>query len=177
MDPIGPEKNDVIPCLPYDKNTSGIQYEPFIDYKTNTASDKLPLPSDAYWYTLDDILTKYVRHNNLKFDYDNEGIAHRKHIIADRIRYIGKESNNLEDNLTGIEEPDYLEYTKDHKIVRSKDFKQLILSLKPKDVRDKGISERELKRQKAKIRNGKQLNPKVKIVKNLLQLHNEVELG
>jgi len=177
LDPIGPEKNDVIPCLPYDKNTSGIQYEPFIDYKTNTASDKLPLPSDAYWYTLDDILTKYVRHNNLKFDYDNEGIAHRKHIIADRIRYIGKESNNLEDNLTGIEEPDYLEYTKDHEIVRSKDFKQLILSLKPKDVRDKGISERELKRQKAKIRNGKQLNPKVKIVKNLLQLHNEVELG
>ena len=53
----------------------------------------------------------------------------------------------------------------------------MILSLKPKDVRDKGISERELKRQKAKIRNGKQLNPKVKIVKNLLQLHNEVELG
>ena len=34
--------------------------------------------------------------------------------------------------------------------------------MKPKDVRDKGISERELKRQKAKIRNGKQLNPKVK---------------
>jgi len=29
---------------------------------------------------------------------------HRKHIINDRIRYIGKESNNLEDNLTGIEE-------------------------------------------------------------------------
>jgi len=29
---------------------------------------------------LDDILTKYVRHNDNKFDYDNEGIAHRKHI-------------------------------------------------------------------------------------------------
>ena len=116
-------------------------------------------------------------HNDNKFDYDKEGIAHRKHIIADRIRYIGKESNNLEDNLAGIEEPDYLEYTKDHEIVRSKDFKQWILSLKPKDVRDKGISERELKRQKAKIRKGKQLNPKVKIVKILLQLHKEVELG
>jgi len=49
--------------------------------------------------------------------------------------------------------------------------------LKPKDLRDKGISERELKRQKVKIRNGKQLNPKVKIVKILLQLYKEVELG
>jgi hypothetical protein len=65
----------------------------------------------------------------------------------------------------------YLEYE------NIEDFKQWILSLKPKDVRDKGISERELKRQKAMIRNGKQLNPKVKIVKILLQLYKEVELG
>jgi hypothetical protein len=36
-----------------------------------------------------------VMHNYNKFDYDSEGIAHRKHIIVDRIRYIGKESNNL----------------------------------------------------------------------------------
>jgi len=94
---IGQEKNDVIPCLPYDKNTSGIQYEPFIDYKTNTASDKLPLLSDAYWHSLEDVLTQYVRHNDNKFDYDNERIAHRKHIVVNRIRYIGKESNNLQE--------------------------------------------------------------------------------
>ena len=56
------------------------------------------------------------------------------------------------------------------------DFKQWILSLKPKDVKDKGISERELKRQKAKIRKGKQLNPKVKIMKILLQLYREIKL-
>ena len=68
---IGQEKNDVIRCLPYDKNTSGIQYKPFVDYKTDTASDKLPLPSDAYWHTLEDVLTQYVRHYHNKFDYDN----------------------------------------------------------------------------------------------------------
>jgi len=173
---IGSEKNGIIPCLPFNKEISGIQYKPFVDYKTDTASDKLPLPSQAYWYTLADILTKYVRHNDNKFDYDNEGIAHRKHINADRIRYIGKESNNLDDNLTGIEDPDYLEYTKDHEIVKSEDFKQWILTIKPKDVRDKGISERELKRQKAKIRKGKLLNAKVKIVKILLQLYREIKL-
>jgi len=64
----------------------------------------------------------------------------------------------------------YLEYE------NIEDFKQWILSLKPKDVRDKGISERELKRQKAKIRKGKLLNAKVKIVKILLQLYREIKL-
>jgi len=107
-------------------------------------------------------LTQYVRHNDNKLDYDNEGIAHRKQIIADRIRYIGKESNNLDDNLTGIEDPDYLEYTKDHEIVKSNEFTNWILSLKPKDVRDKGISRQVLYKIKSKIKNKQPLNSKVK---------------
>jgi len=49
--------------------------------------------------------------------------------------------------------------------------------LKPKNLWEERISEVELKSQRAKIKNGKKLNPKVKIVKNLLQLHKEVELG
>jgi len=140
---IGSEKNDVIPCLPLNKDVSRIQYKPFVDYKSDTASDKLPLPSDAYWHTLEDVLTEYVRHSDNKFDYDGEGIAHRKHIVVNRIRYIGKESNNLEDNLTGLEDPDYLEYE------NPEDFKQWILAIKPKDVRDKGISQQALYYQKS----------------------------
>jgi len=135
---VSSEKNDVIPCLPYDENTLGIQYKPFVDYKTDTASDRLPLPSDAYWYTLDDILTKYVRHNDNKFDYDNEGIAHRKHTVVNRIRYIGKESNNIQDIVTGIAELDYLEYE------NIEDFRQWILLLKPKDVREGKILQQAL---------------------------------
>jgi len=173
---IGSEKNGIIPCLPYDKDIRGIKYKPFIDYKSGKASNELPLPSWEYWHTLEDVLTQYVMHNDNKFDYDNQGIAHRKHIIVDKIRYIGKETNNLEDNSNGLEEPDYTEYAKDHEIVKSEEFRQWILTLKPKDVKDKGISERELKRQKTKIRNGKPLNPKVKIVKILLQLYKEIKL-
>jgi len=173
---IGSEKNGIIPCLPYDKDITGIQYKPFVDYKTDTASDKLPLPSDAYWHTLEDVLTQYVRHNDNKFDYDNQGIAHRKHIIVDKIRYIGKESNNLEDNLTGLENPDYLEYTKDHEIVKSNGFTDWILSIKPKDVVDSGISQRALYYQKSLIRNGKILNPKQKIVRKLLNLYKDTKL-
>ena len=70
----------------------------------------------------------------------------------------------------------FIELTKDDEIINRKKFKDWVLSVKPKDVRGDGISERELKRQKAKIRNGKKLNPKVKIVKILLELHKKVEL-
>jgi len=173
---IGSEKNGIIPCLPYDKDITGIQYKPFVDYKTDTASDKLPLPSNAYWYTLDDILTKYVRHSDNKFDYDKEGIAHRKHIKADRIRYIGKESNNIEDNLTGLEEPDYLEYTKDHEIVKSNEFTEWILSLKPKDVRDEGISKQTLWNIKERIRKN-EMKYKSKAFKGIYKIYQERKLN
>jgi hypothetical protein len=133
---------------------------------------KIPFPPpQAYWYTLDDILTKYVRHSDNKFEYDNEGIAHRKHIVVNRIRYIGKESNNIDDNLTGIEDPDYLEYE------NIKEFEKWILSLKPKDVAGDGISQRALYYQKSLIRNGKILNKKQKIVKKLLYLYNKTKIN
>jgi len=105
----------------------------------------------------------------------NEGIAHRKHIIVDEIRYIGKESNNLDDNLSGVEKPDYSEYTKDYEIVNSEEFKQWILTLKPKDVMDKGISQRALYKVKIKIKNKQPLNPKVKIIKILLKLYKDTK--
>ena len=82
---VGPEVNDVIPCLPYRKDISGIQYDKFIDYRTGNSSNELLLPTTAYWKSLQDALIQYVRHNDNKFEYVN-GIAHRKHIIADRIR-------------------------------------------------------------------------------------------
>ncbi|MEM3830158.1 MAG: hypothetical protein QXP36_13235, partial [Conexivisphaerales archaeon] len=92
------------------------------------------MPIDAYWKSLKDILTRYVRHNDNKFDYIDH-IAQRKHIIADRIRYIGKESNNLEESMIlGLDRDSYLEYE------NLKEFYNWVLSLKPKDVRDKGIS-------------------------------------
>ena len=126
----------------------------------------MTLPPTEYWYTLENVLTQYVRHNDNKFDYDNEGIAHRKHIIADRIRYIGKETNNLDETqITGIEETDYLEYD------NLREFYDWVLTLRPRDVRDEGISERELKRKKAKVKSGKRLNFKTKVNKILFKLY------
>ena len=52
-----------------------------------------------------------------------------------------------------------------------REFYDWILTLKPKDVRDKGISKRELKRKKAEIRKGKMLNFKTKLNRILFKLY------
>jgi len=134
---------------------------------------KIPFPPpQAYWYTLDDILTKYVRHNDNKFDYDNQGIAHRKHIVVNRIRYIGKESNNLDEaSVFGIDDDLYLEYE------NAEDFKQWILLLKPKGVRDKGISKQSLGYTKSQIRKGSGLIRKTKINEILFKLYDQTRLN
>ena len=109
-----------------------------------------------------------MRHNDNKFDYDNEGIAIRKHIIADSIRYIVKESNNIDEaSVLGIDVISYLEYE------NVEDFKQWILSLKPKDVRDEGISQQALYYQKSLIRNAKSLNIKQKVVRRLSKIYKQ----
>ena len=68
---------------------------------------------------------------------------------------------------------DYLEYSKDYEIVKSKEFRNWIMALKPKDVRDTGILERTLYKIKLKIKQGKRLNPKTKIVKILIDSFKE----
>jgi len=51
------------------------------------------------------------------------------------------------------------------------DFKQWILLLKPKDVRDKGISERGLRNFKQKVQNGKELKNRSKIARILFEYY------
>ena len=162
---IGSEINNVIPCLPFSNDLSGIEYRDFTDYRTGMISNELPLPLEAYWHNLEDVLTAYVRHDDYKFDYiDNKAV--RKHIFADKIRYIGKESNNLDESqVMGIKDNSYLEY------VNLEEFYNWVLTLKPKDVRDKGISERGLRNFKQKIRKGMGLKNRSKIAKILFELY------
>ena len=62
-------------------------------------------------------------------------------------------------------EGSYIEYE------NPQEFYNWVLSLKPKDVRDKGISERRLKKIKQKIRNGKGLKNRSKILRILAQTY------
>ena len=59
-----------------------------------------------------------------------------------------------EASVFGIDDDLYLEYD------NIEDFEQWILSLKPKDVRDKGISKMALWKIKNKIKLDRKLNPK-----------------
>ena len=162
---IGSETNDVIPCLPYTKDINGIQYEKFVDYRTGKSSNELSLPSMAYWKSLQDVLIQYIRHNDHKFDYIDHA-AQRKHIIVDRIRYIGKESNNLDESeILGIDEDSYLEYE------NIKEFYDWILKLKPKDVKDEGISKMALWKVKDRVNRGKVQKLKTKVIKILAKLY------
>ena len=77
-------------------------------------------------------------------------------------------SNNLDESqVTGINEDSYLEYE------NFKEFYDWILSLKPKDVRDKGISQQALYKNKTNVRSGKLLNPKGRIERILLGMYKE----
>jgi len=168
--------SDILICLPILSITYIFIFINYFRSCTNSPHNffhiysNSPLPSDAYWHTLEYVLTQYVRHSDNKFDYDHEGIAQRKHIVINKIRYIGKESNNLEDNLSGLDDPDYLEYD------NIEDFKQWILSLKPKDVRDKGISKQTLWNIKKRIRKN-EMKYKSKTLKGIYKVYQERKLN
>ena len=71
--------------------------------------------------------------------------------------------------VTGIDENSYLEYE------NLREFYDWILLLKPMDVRDKGISQQSLYKIKTKIKSGKQLNLRVKVVQILLKLYGDLK--
>ena len=71
--------------------------------------------------------------------------------------------------VTGIDENSYLEYE------NLREFYDWILLLKPMDVRDEGISQQSLYKIKTKIKSGKQLNLRVKVVQILLKLYGDLK--
>ncbi len=71
--------------------------------------------------------------------------------------------------MLGIDEDSFLEYE------NLREFHDWVLNLKPEDVRDKGISQQALYKIKTKIKSGKQLNPRVKVVRILLKLYGDLK--
>ena len=76
------------------------------------------------------------------------------------------ESNNLDEvSVLGIDEDSYLEYE------NLKEFYDWILSLKPKDVWDEGISKQDLSYAKNQIKKGIGLKRKTKLIKALTPMY------
>ena len=107
---------------------------------TGLSSSKLALPSGECWKSLEDALIAYMKHDDGKFDYIN-GIAERKHITVDDVRYLGKEISYLDESMIlgikGIDE-EILEY------VNLDDFNKRILWLLLIDLKQYNISRQAL---------------------------------
>lgn len=110
-------KEPIIPVMPHvnpeERRFQEIPYRPFIDYKTGEQypNDK-SIDTRYYWKPLSELINDYINHQEAKSEGDI-GLLQRKHIQIDEasIRYIGKESNELDEaQIIGVDGNNYTEY-------------------------------------------------------------------
>lgn len=145
-------KDDIKPVSPFLNNPQEIVHVAFIDYKTGKMLKGL-----EYWKPLSDTLCEYANHKESKLEGD-VGILKRKHVKVDGIKYIGKETENIEN--TGILDlPTYPIYQNE------KELKEKILRLSTRDARILGLNPETLRQIKKRILN----NQKIILHRNTLQ--------
>jgi len=100
------------PIYPITKFTRRIEeapFQPFIDYNTGQRYSR---GTDLYWKTLQSIIHDYLNHPEAKFlNGHSIGRMQRKQLVVDKIGYIGKEANELEEaQILGLDHRSYAEY-------------------------------------------------------------------
>jgi hypothetical protein len=121
----------VKPIAPVSKDPQSMPYSKFINYK-----DGRVMQGQQYFKTMDDELWDYINHPESKSEGDI-GVLRRRHITVDKIVYIGKEGDQIEQNLSGLGKVNYNTYR------NPKDILSKILSLSWKDANKAGVSKRE----------------------------------
>ena len=169
----------ITPMLPYldAKKQNQAPFMPFMDYKTGKTypDENNSLESHFYWKRRSEILEKYVNHNDEKSEGD-VGRLSRKHVTIDSssIRYIGKESNELEETeILGVTDKNYSEYVdKQGKLV------QIIKNLTLDVALKLEIPRRTFFELKRKVSCAEQINLKGKTLRRLrrLQFENKQEV-
>ncbi len=114
-------KEPIIPFLSEIKKLDEIPYMEFLDYKTGK---KYPndnsMEPQYYWKNMESVLEDYVEHKESKLE-GNSGVLKRRHLTINQesIRYIGKESNELEQSeIFGVAKKDTVEYVNYQKKLR-----------------------------------------------------------
>lgn len=131
----------IIPMLSYispkSRKYEQIPYMPFIDYKTGKVyQNEQEQDTRSYWMPLSKVIRDYIDHPETKSEGDT-GQLKRRHITIDvaSIRYIGKESNDLDESqIIGVDGNNYTEYRNTEAMILK------LLCLSPKDVQKLGIS-------------------------------------
>ena len=145
-----------------------IPYMEFLDYKTGkTYPNSDSLEPQYYWKTLEFALGDYIDHKESKLEGDS-GVLKRRHLTINRdsIRYIGKESNELEESeIVGVSKENTVEYVNHQKKIR-----EIIESLTLEKALDLGISRRTYFNLQKKIKENKTIKLKNKTISRFLNL-------
>jgi hypothetical protein len=109
---VGGRGEPIIPITPFTSRLNNAPYEAFIDAKTGKLFEE---NTQLYWKKLDRTVEDYIDHPESKFDNGNHcGTMMRRHLTVQAVRYIGKESNELEyAEILGVNNESYLEYFRD----------------------------------------------------------------
>jgi hypothetical protein len=109
-------------------------------------------------------------HAESKFTPDKRatGRLPRRHVVIDEdsIRYIGKETNDLEESETvGVSEDNYIEYVNEGRI----DWKEVLNCLTPDLAAMAGVSPRNLRYLKQRMKHGEPLKMKPSTKRKILK--------
>lgn len=155
-------KEPIIPMVPYvnPKGAKEIPFMEFIDYRTGVKypNDK-SIDTQYYWKPLSQVFVDYINHSESKSDGDI-GLLKRRlvEISKSAIRYIGKESNDLDESqILGVSTNNYAEYAN-----QEENIKHLIMSIPTESAPKFGLSKRNIQYLKSKIRKQQSLMIKQK---------------
>lgn len=145
---------DIKPIMSYSDDPQAAVYGDFTDYSTGKV-----MTGVEHFQKLSDVLYSYLHHKEAKLD-GNIGLLNRRHIEIDGIRYIGKETNKLEENSATLSQPYTTTYG--HKEIEDKLF-----SISTEDAKKIGINRMTLWRLRQKIKQHKPLHLSRKILARL----------
>ena len=135
---------DVKPLSPFSNDPQSIVYEPFIDYETGEIKQ-----GSQYFKQLSRTIIEYANHLESKFDGEI-GILERKHVQADSVVYIGKEANNIDEQV--------LDVKKAQEFVDVEEIKRKILEMPQKEAEALGVSRSTFQGIKQRIRESRGVN-------------------
>ena len=113
-----------------------------------------------YWKPLSEELAQYINHKEHKLEGET-GILQRKHITVDNINYIGKEANNIEEVISGLDKLNQNYY------YDKNELKERLLKLSIRDAENLGIKKITLMKIRKRIRNGKDIILRKKVLSKL----------
>ena len=144
----------VKPLSPFSNDPLNIVYEPFIDYETGEIKQ-----GSHYFKQLSRTIIEYANHLESKFDGE-KGVLERKHVQADSVVYIGKEANNIDEQV--------LDVKKAQEFINEESVYDFILNLTPDKAREIGIKHRSALAYLKKKAKGGELNFNSRNVRRIL---------